>query len=67
MNTARKCLLPLLSCLLLASCASSGEARFTRTSAFEPNRAYMAAVEKVAEENGADVYWVNPPQKRKDQ
>ena len=66
MNTARKCLL-FAAAALLAGCASSGDARFVRTAKYEPNTAYMAAVEKVADENGADVYWVNPPQKRKDQ
>lgn len=66
MNTARKFLPLLLTALLLAGCASSGDARFARTSGWERDEAYVSAVERLAKENGAQVYWVNPPHKRKD-
>lgn len=66
MNTARKSLALSLSCLLLAACASTGETTQARSSGWERDEAYISAVERLAKENGAQVYWVNPPHKRKD-
>lgn len=66
MNTARKTLALSLSCLLLAACASTGETTQARSSGWERDEAYISAVERLARENGAQVHWVNPPYRRKD-
>lgn len=66
MNTARKTLPLLLSALLLAGCASSGDAKLAQSSGWERDEAYISAVERLAKENGAQVYWINPPHRRRD-
>ncbi|ODS62797.1 MAG: hypothetical protein ABS41_06325 [Arenimonas sp. SCN 70-307] len=66
MNTARKSLMLSMSCLLLAACASTGDTAQARSSGWERDEGYISAVERVAKINGAQVHWVNPPYRRKD-
>lgn len=65
MNTARNCLL-LAATLLLAACASTSGTSLASQSDMRVDAAYVNAVERVANERGVRVVWVNPPQKRKD-
>ena len=66
MNTARKTLALSLPCLLLAACASTPETTQVRDPGWERDDAYISAVERLAKQNGAQVHWVNPPYRRKD-
>ena len=65
MNTARKCLLLALVCLP-AACAGTSETRVAAAPASELDEAYVSAVERMANDRGVRVVWVNPPRKRSD-
>jgi outer membrane lipoprotein SlyB len=53
-----------MSLLALEGCASVNP---TQTSAFEVDKAQVAAVEGAARKMGVQVYWLNYPQKKSDQ
>lgn len=66
MNTARKCLLLALPCLLLGACASTDSASLAGQPSIANDTGYMLAVEKAAKPAGVRVVWVNPPKERGD-
>jgi hypothetical protein len=66
MNTARKCLLLALPCLLLGACATTDSASLAGHATITNDTDYMLAVEKAAKPAGVRVVWVNPPKDRAD-
>lgn len=53
-----------ICCLGMTACAGSGSNAVVRTTSSPVDSSYVGKVESLAANNGVQVKWINPPQKR---
>lgn len=61
MNLLRPAVLPILSGLLLAGCASTPATAGRKPHALDADARYVESVNRASRRSGVKVYWLNPP------